>query len=77
MDITDFSATSSGTATIPVAVFVISGKLVDEDGTVVSDQTGVSACRFPQVMAALTPAQQQEIFQLIAIPLLRMRAGLE
>ncbi len=74
-DLIQFSVVRSGTASLTVPVWTISGKLVDSatQQTVLQDFTGGNSVSFPQVLGNLTNAQQDELVNELVLGLLRRR----
>ncbi len=48
-------------------------RVVDSNGTVIRDFTGVNALTFPNVLATLTTAEQQDLVERIAHELVQRR----
>lgn len=56
--------------------FTITAKVYDDAGNVVADFTGAKALSFPGVVTTLSAAQQVELAEMIAMWLIRTKAGL-
>ena len=78
-DLLNFTITPKSAVQVNVPRATIGGKWVDSNNQsiVLADLTGANAVEWPGVLTALTPEQRQQLIELVAQELLRMRAGVE
>ncbi len=72
-DYTDFLVTRQPPSSITMPTWRIELRVVDAAGTVIRDFTGVNALTFPNVLATLTTAEQQDLVERIAHELIQRR----
>lgn len=73
-DLQQFSVSRGSPGNLNTPRHVIAGRL-QEGSTVIADFTGENALRWPDILATLTPEQQDEIVGDVATKLINMRAG--
>lgn len=75
-DLQNFSIVRTGTASLTVPVWTVSGQICDSSsGAVLRDFTGGNAVSFPQVLGSLSQTQQDEFVQTVILWLLQKRFG--
>ena len=77
-DLLDFDITPLGAVSVSVPRASIEARVVDssDQSIVLADFTGANAIVFPQVILTLTPAQRLQMARLLAMWLIRLKAGL-
>ena len=78
-DLLDFQITPLAAVSVSVPRAQIAGRFVDSDTqqTTIADFTGANALIFPAVITTLTAAQRLALARMIAVWLLRVKAGLD
>ncbi len=74
----EYSLTLTGRQNVPGTVrsYTLTAKVYNDAGTLVADFTGANAIAFPQVLATLTDAQNDELTNMVANWLILQKAGL-
>lgn len=78
-DLLDFAITPLAAANVNVPRATIEARIVDssDQSIVLADLTGANALTFPGVITTLTPEQRQALIRLVAIWLIRVKAGID
>ncbi len=77
-DLQNFAVTRGATNQLNQPAFTIAAQIVDsQSSTVLADFTGANAIQFPAVLSTLTPAQQTQIIQMVAVTIIRMKTGIQ
>jgi hypothetical protein len=74
-----YAVTRNGTVNINnFPRYTITAQVIGDDGTtVLADFTGANALSFPAVLSTLTAQQRDDFIAMIAIWIVRVRAGLD
>lgn len=77
-DISHFSVTPTGAANVNVIDVAITARVVDSNTQeVIADYTDANTLHFPGVLTTLTAEQRQAIMDMVAMPIVLMKAGLQ